>query len=703
MNDRALKLLVFGGSGLFGSNWLLKCAGEYDTAFTYNRQFIAISNAKAFKFDVFEDNIDDLLNEVRPDIVLNSIGLADVDLCQKQCRRAIYLNTDFPAKLAACTYKLNSKLVHISTDHLFDGSKDCYDENEPLNPINHYGKTKSDGEIQVVNQDPNAIVVRTCFYGWGSHHRSSYTDYIIKQADSGAKLSFPTDVYFSPVYVDDLISVIRKLILINYKGVINVAADKVSKYEFAQMVVQKLGSNSDFVSETRQKPTMSVPRPSNLVLNNKKVLAICGDAFSTSVRDGIESLFSDKQRRTQTSNLGKPIPYGRHYLDKEDVAAVVNVLKFGALTQGKLIEEFENAIAERVGAKYAVAVSSATAGLHLTYMALGLKAGSSIITSPNTFVSTANAAYFCGGEASFCDINRTTLNLDPDLLSVHLSKRSDVKIVVNVLFGGCAENAKKVAELAHSFGVFVVEDAAHALGSKYECGAQVGSCKYSDCTIFSLHPVKSIAAGEGGVITTNDIDIYASLLRLRSHGINKQNDDFVFPDLAFDNGMPNPWYYEMQELGYHYRITDIQCALAISQLKKLDLFLERRRELAAQYDQKVADRDYIKPAQSIDISRSAMHLYPVRVDYAGAKVSRRQVMAHLKSRNIITQVHYIPVTSQPFYRNLGFDSDGFPEAKSYYEEALSLPLFYALSNPEQDFVFETLDQFMVECRNKGSA
>ncbi|PLL14435.1 UDP-4-amino-4,6-dideoxy-N-acetyl-beta-L-altrosamine transaminase [Tabrizicola sp. TH137] len=384
------------------------------------------------------------------------------------------------------------------------------------------------------------------------------------------------------------------------------------------------------------------------------------------------------------------IPYGRHHLDAEDIAAVVDILSGKQLTQGPMIDAFEEAVATYVGARHAVAVSSGTAALHLAAMAAGVGPGRRLVTSPITFVASANAALYCGGSVGFADIDPATVNMSPEALEQTLAAHPDTAAVIPVHFGGLPCDMEAIARIARARGAMVIEDAAHALGARQGDGTPVGSCTQSDMTCFSFHPVKAIAAGEGGMITTNDTALYRRLIRIRSHGINKLDDPFQAPEAAVENGQPNPWYYEMQELGYHYRITDIQCALALSQMKKLDSFIARRRALARSYDAAFADFAHLRPAQPEGRDQSGLHIYVVRIDFAAIGKTRGDVMRALRARGIGSQVHYIPVPIQPHYAALGFGPSDCPAAMAYYDQALSIPLFYDLTDAQQAEVITAL-------------
>lgn len=388
------------------------------------------------------------------------------------------------------------------------------------------------------------------------------------------------------------------------------------------------------------------------------------------------------------------IPYGKHHIDEADIQAVVDVLRSGVLTQGSAVEAFEQAVAQYVGARYAVALSSGTAALHLAALAAGVGPGNSLVTSPITFVASSNAALYVGGQVVFADIDPDTINMSPDALKRALANNPDVRAVVPVHFAGLPCDMPAIKAATDKAGAVVIEDAAHALGATYPSGQRVGSCAFSLMTIFSFHPVKAIAAGEGGMITTNDEPIYRKLLRLRSHGINRPHDSFQLSEQANTDGMPNPWYYEMQELGFHYRITDMQCGLALSQFKKLDRFIARRRALAERYDAAFAGMRHCRPAQTTGHERSGHHLYVLRIDFDAAGLTRGQMMRELRERGIGSQVHYIPVPAQPHYRRMGFKPEDYPNAQKYYQQALSIPLFYDLTDEQQEQVISAIKELL---------
>ena len=394
------------------------------------------------------------------------------------------------------------------------------------------------------------------------------------------------------------------------------------------------------------------------------------------------------------------IPYGRQSINLFDVLSVSKQLAFKSLTQGSKIEEFEERVAEYVGAKYAIAVSSATAGLHLAVMALELPVDSEIITSPISFVASSNAILYSSHQPKFIDVERETINIDLNLVAQEIESNKNVRAVIPVHFAGLPCDMEKLARLRATRGIKIVEDAAHALGARYPNGKKVGSCEFSDMTVFSFHPVKSITTGEGGMITTNSYALYKKLLRLRSHGINKLNDSYESSLLSTTDGISNPWFYEMQELGFNYRLTEIQAALGASQLDRLDKFINKRRSRVDWYLLKLPEVHAVTPAQSNSSTLSAHHIFPIRVNYSELKISRARLMKSLKERGIGTQVHYIPIPLHPYYQKLGFGVENLPEAMSYYHEALTIPLYPSLKQSQQRKVIVELSNLITASQEK---
>ncbi|MCA9802631.1 MAG: UDP-4-amino-4,6-dideoxy-N-acetyl-beta-L-altrosamine transaminase [Cyanobacteria bacterium HKST-UBA02] len=378
------------------------------------------------------------------------------------------------------------------------------------------------------------------------------------------------------------------------------------------------------------------------------------------------------------------IPYGRQNINDADVQAVVEVLRSDFLTQGPAIPRFEKDVADYCGARYGVAVSNATAGLHIACLAAGLGPGDWLWTSPNTFVASSNCALYCGADVDFVDIDPVTYLMSVEALERKLQETPQErlpKIVVPVHFAGQSCDMVAIKELARKYGFLIVEDAAHSIGGSYR-ESKIGSCRYSDMTVFSFHAVKVITTGEGGMVMTENEELYQRLIRLRSHGISRDVELLTEKDAG-------PFYYEQLELGFNYRMTDIQAALGSSQMLRLDQFVARRHELVSRYDELLADLPLKLPFQKPD-SYSAHHLYVVRVDTGRASRSRRQVFDAMRDAGVLVNVHYIPVHTQPYYRRLGFDWGQFPEAEQYYREAITLPLYFDLQENEQNHVVESL-------------
>ena len=384
------------------------------------------------------------------------------------------------------------------------------------------------------------------------------------------------------------------------------------------------------------------------------------------------------------------IPYGRQEVTRADIEAVVEVLRSDFLTQGPQVPAFEQALASYCCAGHAVVVNSATSALHLACLALGLGPGGLLWTSPNTFVATANCARYCGADVDFVDIDPATGNLNAGLLAEKLSaaaERGDrlPDIVVPVHFAGQPCDMAHIAELARQYGFRVIEDASHAIGARYR-DETVGNGRYSDITVFSFHPVKIITSAEGGAALTNDPEVAEHMRRLRSHGITRDPAQMTHaPD--------GPWYYQQLELGFNYRMTDLQAALGLSQLSRLHDYVSRRHEIAQRYDRLLSGLP-LQPLARPSEGFSALHLYVIRLSLVDMALTHGAVFEALRAAGIGVNLHYVPVHTQPYYRALGFRPGDFPEAERHYAEAISLPMYPGLTNEQQDVVIDQLTKVL---------
>ena len=372
--------------------------------------------------------------------------------------------------------------------------------------------------------------------------------------------------------------------------------------------------------------------------------------------------------------MKKKIPYAKQYIDEDDIRAVVEVLRSDWITQGPRIKEFEDVLCAYTGAKYAVAVSNGTAALHIACLAAGIKEGDEVITSPMTFAASANCVLYCGGRPVFADIEGDTANIDLNEIRSKITDKT--KALIPVHFAGHPCEMKEIKEIADKHGLIVIEDAAHALGAEYK-GSKIGSCEYSDMAIFSFHPVKSITTGEGGAILTNRKDLYEKLMMLRTHGITKDE-----ASLSRNDG---PWYYEQQDLGHNCRITDFQCVLGLNQMKKLDGFVARRKEIAETYKKSLSKKEGITlPVEKEQVS-SAWHIYCIRVK---DEQTRKRVFDSLRDSGIFPQVHYLPVYMHPYYRQLGYKEGLCPKAEDFYRREISIPLYPSMTDEEVSYVMD---------------
>lgn len=384
------------------------------------------------------------------------------------------------------------------------------------------------------------------------------------------------------------------------------------------------------------------------------------------------------------------IPYGRQDINQQDIDAVVDVLQSDFLTQGARVPAFEQSVIQACGADYAVAVNSATSALHIACLALGLGKGDWLWTTPNTFVASANCGLYCGAKIDFVDIDPRTYNLCAVELEKKLVAAEQTgklpKVVIPVHFSGQPCNMQAIHALAQKYGFKIIEDASHAIGGNYQ-GEPIGNCRYSDITVFSFHPVKIVTTAEGGVAVTNNSELAEKLNLLRSHGITRDEHLMTKP-------MDGPWYYQQIDLGFNYRMTDMQAALGVSQMQRLHLFVARRHALATRYNQLLQDLSITLPWQHTD-SYSGMHLYVIRLQLDKINKNHLEVFQGLRDAGILVNVHYIPVHLQPCYRAMGFVQGQFPQAEQYYSEAISLPMYPTLTDAQQDSIVSTLRELLL--------
>ena len=383
------------------------------------------------------------------------------------------------------------------------------------------------------------------------------------------------------------------------------------------------------------------------------------------------------------------IPYGKQNINQADIDAVVNVLQSDFLTQGPVVSQFEAKLCDIAQAQHATAVSNATAALHLACLALGVSEGDKVWTSPNTFVASANCALYCGASVDFVDICPITYNMSTEALEEKLiqAKKDDTlpSVVIPVHFAGQSCDMQKIKQLADQFGFAIIEDASHAIGGKY-CDNPIGCCQYSDICVFSFHPVKIITTGEGGAALTNNAKLHAKMQQLRTHGITRDTE-------LMSEQSSGPWYYEQIALGCNYRITDLQCALGLSQLNRLEEYIKKRNDIAENYHQALSHLPLILPTVQGG-AYSAFHLYVVQLDEAKTNVSRKDFYNHLRANGIGVNVHYIPVHTQPYYKQLGFKKGDFPVTERYYKNAVTLPLHQGLTKDDFDKIIAVLTNYL---------
>ncbi len=699
-------ILITGVSGLLGGNLADAFRPNYEVVGLYYTHPVTVPGVDTYAADILNpEHLSLRFQTEKPDVVIHCASLTDVDACEVDPVSAHALNVNGTRHVAAAASEVGAKLIYISTDSVYAGIEGNYAETAAAAPRNVYGRTKLEGESEALHV-PGALVLRTNIFGWNIINKTSIGEWVLQHLQNGKSIKGFDDVIFSTIYTYELARVIELAIRCDLSGIFNCCAkDACSKFEFAKKVALAFGFGTDSISaDSIDASNLEAARGKKLNMD-ATLLESRLDYRLPTVDQSVDRFYRDfhngvpQRIRSWVEKTAKRKPliqYGRQWIDRNDIKAVYQVMHSDRITQGPKVTEFESAVAEYCGAKHAVAVNSGTSALHIACLAAGLKPGEEVITSPITFVASANCALYCSGIPKFSDIDPETYNMSPELLSRQISPNT--RIVIPVHFAGQSCDMDKLrrvvndAEKKYGHRIFIVEDASHALGSVYK-GASVGSCKYSDMAVTSFHPVKHITTGEGGMVLCNNSALYSRLIKLRSHGITSSPSDMNYRDQAFDgdHDVINPWYYEQVELGYNYRITDIQCALGHSQLKRIDDFRQRRREIVEQYNAAFCKLPSLKIPVETDDNYSNFHLYVLRVAFSDIGITRRHMMETLLDNDIQTQVHYIPVHTQPFYRkNFGYRWGKFPEAEAYYQQCLSIPLYPAMSNDDSAHVIDTI-------------
>ncbi len=716
MRSNEKNILITGISGLLGNNLAHYFKDKYEILGLYNSHPVTIRGIYTEKCELsYPDNIKKIISEFNPRIIIHCASLTNIDECESDKNTTKTINVLSTKNIVEDILDEDIKLIYISTDAVYDGIEGNFSEDDNISPNNYYGHSKYQGELEILKKK-DSLILRTNIFGWNIQNKKSLGEWILGELKAKQRITGFKDAHFSSIYTMELARIIDISINRNLIGVYNCGSvDTCSKYEFGIKIAEYFGFDKTLIAPISIDDfNFKARRGKNLTLNVTKLEKALDYKLPT-INHSIETFYRDYKcglpeeiRKDQAEAQEKPllIPYGRQWIDEKDIRAVANVLRSGRITQGLRIEEFENALSEYCGVKYTVAVNSGTSALHIACLAVGIKSGDEVITSPNTFVASANCVVYCGAKPVFADIDKMTYNISPEGLDKKITKRT--KAIIPVHFAGQSCNMEiisqmiKKAEEKYGHKIFIIEDACHALGSKYK-GTEVGSCSFSDMSALSFHPVKHITTGEGGAVLTNDEKLCKKLRKFRSHGITNTPGEFLYKDLAFSthhsplttHQFPNPWYYEQVDLGYNYRITDIQCALGSSQLKKLDKFRDRRRQIVNKYNEAFSNIKSVQiPFESQDCD-SNFHLYVLLFNFNQIGIDRARFMIELKKRGINTQVHYIPVHIHPFYQKTFNTKWGdSPNAERYYQKCLSIPLFPSMTDSDVENVVNEIKQLL---------
>lgn len=712
--SKGKKILITGVSGLLGSNLAYYFRESHEILGLYNSHPVEIENIRTHRVDILSDaSLKNIVNDFGPEIVIHCASLTDIDYCEANKEQTCRVNVLGTKNMVDSVEGRNAKIIYISSDSVYSGGKGNYSETDQVNPQNYYGLTKYEGELEVLRR-PDSLIFRTNIFGWNIQDKFSIAEWILHELIEKNQINGFRDAFFSSIYTFDLAKVLERAMEVELVGIYNCGSrDSISKYEFARTLAKFFSLDERLVNPISIDDfNFKAKRGKNLSLNVGK-LANALSYGLPGIHNTVEAFYQDFKngltrkikKQTHPGMETQPfLNYGKQSIDEDDIQAVVEVLKSTSLTQGPKVAEFEEELCRHTGARFAVACNSGTSALHMACLAAGVQQGDEVITSPITFVASANCAVYCGARPVFADIDPLTYNLSPSELEKKIS--NNTKAIIPVHFAGQScdmatiSDIKEKAEKRYYQKIYLIEDASHALGSYYR-GTPVGRCSFSDMTVTSFHPVKHITTGEGGVVLTNDEKLYNNLRKLRSHGITGDQKEFLNNDLAFqtsgssDNKKANPWYYEQITLGYNYRITDIQCALGLSQLKKLEAFRKRRKDIVNIYNRAFRNIRHVTAPHEADHCDSNFHLYVLLFDFEKIGLDRATFMRELKEKGIQTQVHYIPVHLQQYYKmHFGTKPGDCPNAEHYYSRCLSIPLHAGLTDADVERVIDEIGKLV---------
>lgn len=697
-----MRILITGVSGMLGNNLALAFSESNEVCGTYLSHPVCIPGTRTFGLDLTDyAAVRRLLLHLQPDAIIHCASRTAVDAMETDREGGWEANVLTSRNIMDAMRDQSGKLVLVSTDSVYPGTGGPAGEDTPPAPKNWYGHTKLMAE-DVFRQRSGALILRTNLYGWNIQPKKGLGEWFLNHLLTGTPARGFSDAWFNPTYTFDFARHLDLALKRGLTGTYNCASrDSTTKFEFGKLMARIFGLDEKLVTpHSLAEADLPAPRGLDMRLDVHALEQALGSTLPT-VEEGLRAFHKHHVQGLPKAITAPPrvppgtwypatanLPYGRQSIDDADIAAVVRVLRAPFITQGPEAKAFELELASMVGAKHAVSTNSATSALHLACLCSGLESGDEAITSPITFLASANCIAYCGATPVFADIDPQTYNLAPEDLERAISPRTRAVIPVHFAGQSCDMAAIRAVvdakQRQYGHKIFIIEDASHALGSKYQ-GDPVGCCRYSDMAVFSFHPVKHITTGEGGMLATNDGAMAEQAFLLRNHGM-------IRPSAQADIDRA-PWFYEQTALGYNYRITDIQCALGRTQLAKLPLFMDRRRALVGRYNTLLAAIPHATLPHESASCRSNFHLYVLKLDYRALGNTRAKVMKHLQEAGIYTQVHYIPVHLQPYYaQKYGTKPGTFPKAEAYYEDCLSLPLFPLMQDTDIDHVVRTLRQ-----------